>query len=320
MRYYTKEWYDLMQRQNYTNCLKAIPDKCYSDQEIQAFYTEDLELEIACARRCYDTPPSNTWADRLLQPDKFQPQNFLFENEETGELFHPETAEIAREYIRRERERREAAFDTRPPFEPAETIQCFQECYENMLRYGAAAYPQWVLDKVDKRLLALNRMPESIYRLLQEEEKRNQEAFKKIMDEARAVLDAQDIPIELRENFHFHDADILALRRFRTDAYLYLRKDGGWPDGTTPYAKIIFRNVSRLDREKGFMIRTKQDKQGGLYSGCQFLYHELYKTSDGYEVHILLWANKEPRYLTICCEEITIVDHIELQQKGFWNA
>ena len=42
MKYYTKEWYELMQRQHYTSGLHKIPDKTYFDQEIQAFYDADL--------------------------------------------------------------------------------------------------------------------------------------------------------------------------------------------------------------------------------------------------------------------------------------
>ena len=53
MRYYTKEWYALMQRQNYTSGLKKIPDKVYTDEEIQAFYDKELKAEIARDRRIF---------------------------------------------------------------------------------------------------------------------------------------------------------------------------------------------------------------------------------------------------------------------------
>ena len=42
MKFYTKEWYELMQCQNYTSGLKKIPDKVYTDDDIQAFYDKDL--------------------------------------------------------------------------------------------------------------------------------------------------------------------------------------------------------------------------------------------------------------------------------------
>lgn len=312
MKYYTKEWYELMQRQHYTLGLKKIPDKTYSDQEIQAFYDADLAKEVANDGKIHNIPPNYAWADRLLDPASFQPYNFLFENEETGELFHPETLEIARQYIEHERKEREEAFAKRPPFDSTETIECFKDCYKNMVRYGGLGYPQWVRDSVDKRLLALHRIPETAYKRLKKEESANKRAFNKIMSEAAAVLERQDIPEEIESRFCFHDANLLALKKVGSDAELYLRKDGVWPEGTTPYIKVIFRNVSRLDREKGFALRPKTNEQGELCSSCQYLYNELYRTPEGYEVHILLWTPKALRYLTICCKDICFVDNIAL--------
>ena len=42
MKYFTKEWYGLVTRMDYTSGLKVIPDKIYSDKEIQTFYDSDL--------------------------------------------------------------------------------------------------------------------------------------------------------------------------------------------------------------------------------------------------------------------------------------
>ena len=80
MKFYTKEWYELMQRQNYTSGLKKIPDKVYSDEDIQAFYDKDLKAEVARDRRIHNTPPGPyDWEDELLLPDRFTPETFLFE-------------------------------------------------------------------------------------------------------------------------------------------------------------------------------------------------------------------------------------------------
>ena len=46
MRYYTKEWYDLMQKTNYTFGMKKIPDQDYSEAEIKAFYDKALKNRI----------------------------------------------------------------------------------------------------------------------------------------------------------------------------------------------------------------------------------------------------------------------------------
>ena len=313
MKYFTKEWYGLAQRMHYTSGVTAIPDKIYSDKEIQTFYDSDLAEMIEDDRRIYNTPPDYSWADRLLEPDNFTPDSFLFENVETGELFHPETLEIARQYIELERKQREDAFANRPPFDPAETIECFEECYRGILRamsyparrYPVALYPDWVCETVDKRLLALYRMPESVFNRLQKEVDENTQAFDSIMNEAWAVLEAQNIPEEIKSKFHFHDSHVLALKKSGKDVELYIHKANGT---TPPYIKIVFKNVSKLEREKGLVLRPKRESNGELYSNCSYWYDELYKTKDGYELHILLCATGTLRYLTIGCEHIYFVD------------
>ena len=57
MKYYTKEWYELMQNLHYVSGMTVVPDKKYTDAEIQAFYDADLTEEIEHDRWLYDTPP-----------------------------------------------------------------------------------------------------------------------------------------------------------------------------------------------------------------------------------------------------------------------
>ncbi len=314
MKFYTKEWYELMQQMDYTTGMKKIPDKVYSDKEIKAFYDADLKAEIARDRKIHNTPPGPyDWEDELLAPDRFSPDIFLFENEETGEVFHPQTPEIARHYLEQERQQVQERFAARPPFDPTETIECFQETYRSMLRHCGSRYPKWVQETVDKRLLALWRIPESAYKRLKKEEQANRRTFNKIEAEATAVLGQQSIPEEIRSQFCFHDANVLAIKRVGSDVELYLRKDGGWMDDATPYIKIIFKNVSHLDREKGFALRPKFDKWGNLGTSCVYLYDELYQNEDGYEVHMLFWTSKALRYLTIRSKDIQFEDNIALE-------
>lgn len=182
-----------------------------------------------------------------------------------------------------------------------------------MLRYGFSHYPQWVQDAVDPRLLALNRIPESAYKGLKKEEQANRRAFEKINAKATAVLEQQDIPEDIRSQFSFHDASVLAIQKVRSDVELYLRKDGGWMGDATPYIKIIFKNIRQIDREKGFSLRPKFDADGDFRTNCTYLYDELYHDESGYEVHMLLCTPKALRYLTICSEDIAFDDNIALE-------
>ena len=312
MKYYTKEWYDMMQRLHYTSGFRKIPDKVYSDEEIQAFYAKDLKAEIARDRRLHNTPPSFMDIEEYLSPDRFDPELFLLEDEVTGELFHPESPAIVRTYLLKERQRQEEEFAARPPFNSEETIECFEECYRNMVRYGSNGFPEWVKESVDPRLIALQRIPENIYKRLQKEERANRRAFERINKKAAEDPEAQAVPEEIREHFCFHDANVLKIRKVRSDVELYLRKDGYWPGDSTPYIRIIFKNVSRFEREKGFSLRLRTDESGNLGSGCYYLYDELYRNAAGYEVHMLFTTFKALRCLTIGCEDILFEDNITL--------
>ena len=53
MRYYTKDWYELMQGMHYVSGMIVVPDKEYTDAEIQAFYDADLAVEIERDRSIY---------------------------------------------------------------------------------------------------------------------------------------------------------------------------------------------------------------------------------------------------------------------------
>lgn len=311
MKFYTKEWYELMQKQSYTSGFRKIPNKVYSNKEIKDFYQKALQEEITRDRRLYNTPPSYEWTEELLSVENFNPENFLFVDEEQEEMFHPQSIEMAKKYIEKERQEREERFLNRPPFDPSETIACFEECYRMGVRYGAEGYPNWVKETVDKRLLGLNLMPETAYKRLKEEELRNRRAFQKIERKAKKALEKQEIPQEIQSMFVFHDANLLSLKKIRSDIELILRKDGYWPKGTTPYIKIIFKNIKKFEREKGFSIRTHRNEDEEFGSNCVYLYDELYHTEDGYEVHMLLWTIKALRYLTIGCETICFEDNIQ---------
>ncbi|MBR4410369.1 MAG: DUF4085 family protein [Firmicutes bacterium] len=54
MRYYTKDWYQLMQNSHYVSGMKVLPDKEYTDEEIKSFYDADLAEELEHDRRFHE--------------------------------------------------------------------------------------------------------------------------------------------------------------------------------------------------------------------------------------------------------------------------
>lgn len=310
MRYYTKDWYELMQNLHYVSGMTVVPDKEYTDAEIQAFYDADLAEEIEHDRILYEERVAFFDYESLLEPDVFRPDIFLFEDSATGNLYHPANADEARQVLERQKAEAEEAFKNRPPFDPTETIQCFEECYQGVQKYCLNRYPEWARPSIDTRLAALNRVKENIYHRLKAEEDKNKAAFEKINAEARAVLSQQNIPEEIRSVFRFHDESVLALKRKGKDAELYLGYGEELLDGKSPYKKAIFKNVRFIDREKGLVFRKKRNEKGFWESDNGYLYDELYRTEDGYEIHMLLWSKNDLRYLTIGCGDIQLENHI----------
>ena len=311
MKYYTKEWYNSTGKRFYTSGLEIIPDKIYSDKEIKQFYKNALQAEVERDRELYNTPPSFYHNEELLTPENFKPENYLIVDEQTGKCTHPKTLEELKVVLEQERKEAEEHFQNRPPFDETETVKCFKEIYRSALRYGKFHYPSWVIEEVDKRFLALNLITQSAYTRLKKEEDEYKEKIERYEEEAAQVLQNQDIPEEIYYKFNFHDADVLALKKIRSDVELYLNRDGMQLEGETPYTKVIFKNVSMLDREKGLVFRKKRKNDGEIGSSCQFLYHELYRTAEYYEVHMMFWTPKALRYLTIKCGDIEIVGNIE---------
>lgn len=95
MKYFTKEWYKLMQCLDYTICMKPIADKEYSDEEIAALYDKKLKAEIARDRRQYNEPPQFIEMDF----DNAELDDFAYYDETTGTMKYPKSIEeVKREY------------------------------------------------------------------------------------------------------------------------------------------------------------------------------------------------------------------------------
>lgn len=316
MRFYTKDWYVLMQHQDYTTCAKPIPDKAYSEKEIKALFRERLEAEIQRDRLDYDTPPCFPDMTDQLRPEHWKPEDWMiFPAGEDQPPRHPASPEEVAAQWERDRRAAEEAFASRPPFDPAETERWFRALYRANLRNAHMHYPAWVREQVDRRLLALDLLPESVFQKLQREEEENRRAFQAIEQAAEKELGRQPIPAPIAEAFRFHDSALLSLHKRGRDYEMRLRKDGGWyGDDVTPYIKVLFRGADLLERERGLIPRTMQDADGALSSNCTFLYHELYASPDGYEVH-MLFATAGRRglaYCTLRCDDIVFEDNVPM--------
>ena len=63
-------------------------------------------------------------------------------------------------------------------------------------------------------------------------------------------------------------------------------------------------------REKGLTLYKRREPNGELCSNCYYLYDELYRDCDGYEVHMLMLSSGELKYLTVRCKDIIVFENV----------
>lgn len=87
----------------------------------------------------------------------------------------------------------------------------------------------------------------------------------------------------------FHDSDILSLEKSSNDYVLILDNSGAF----TNVKKIVFKDATIIEKD------WDNQKLGWLYD-------EIYKIKNGYEVHLLLGDDNDEYYLTVKCADINL--------------
>jgi hypothetical protein len=196
-------------------------------------------------------------------------------------------------------------------FDPAETIQYFETAYQTKLKYYKKVLPAWMTEQVDRRLLALNLLPESAFLRYRGEIQENKKEWNKINRAAKRTLSRQNIPDHVAESLRLHDAALLSIKKSGKNYVMLVRRDGLWPDDPTPYRKVVFHQAVVLEKEAGLRVhKLESDEDGFCYSNISFLYHEIYRTDTGYEAHMMFWVSKGLAYLTIACADISFEDGV----------
>ena len=287
MKYFNKEWYELMQKQFMTDEITQIPDKQYSYEEIEKMYNKELKKEIERACEEYNTAPDYSFLEELIKgKTKFNSEDWIFVDEDTDTVVVPTSKEQVIENISKEKERDLEEFNNRPPFDEKEVIEDFEQTYKINLedRYGI---PKWVYEEVDNRLIALNFLPKSVLKKLKVQEKENKKKFDKIMKEANKVLSKENVPEEIQEKLSLHDARVV---EFKKEENNYVMTIENYEDEVI---QIVFEETEIIELEEL------------NFENCYWLYEEIYKTKNTYEVHIMI-DSYGLKYVTLKCKDIKI--------------
>ena len=337
MRYYTKEWFDLMQRAGQTAGLRKVPDKKYTKKDIDALYEKTLRRETAAEKKAYNTPPDLSYLLEILDEHGFNADDWVIHDPETGRPRTPAAIEEVKAVILEEQKAQMEEFNAREPFSDEVFREMFREVYEDRraeLRYGTG---NALLDSVDKRLLALDLVPESIYSALKEDERAAKKELGRTERNAARSLRRQVIPADIAMGFDLHDCDLLSIRKKGRNLELIFCTEGMEEPGERPFRKIVFKYAEVLERDKGINIRTHSHEheeccghdhedcghehhghhhhEGCVHSNCTFLTSEEYNVRNAYEVHMLLWMPSGLKYLTVKAADIEVLDNAEFPEK-----
>lgn len=287
MKYFTKEWYELMQNIDYTNGFVDIPDKDYSETEIQELYNDKLNGWIKDEREIYECKPDFTDIYDMLDNNEFNSNDWIFVDEKTGQVLEPSTREEVIENLKREEKEALKKYNNQKLFNQQASKREFEKMYKNMLM-SKDLLPRWVYEKVDKRLIALGYLPKSVFDKLKEQETANKKTFDNTEKEALKILEQQKIPEEIYSAFNFHDDILMSIKNKEDNVVMKIKH---WDFIESYNITITFKNAN--------IIQMEDLKFGDSI----YLYEEIYRVDNGYEVH-MLYECGGLQYLTVKCSNI----------------
>ncbi|KQY84097.1 hypothetical protein ASD24_09920 [Paenibacillus sp. Root52] len=279
MKYLTNEWYELSQRTGLHFGMKVHSGAYELDETLfQRLYERKEKAHVNLERQMYDTDPRYMLkhnGEVLTRADAFFSGEEVTEEDLIVYSMPPEERAHIEKLI--------AAYDARPPFDEKKCREEYKEMMEWNYKQQTERLPQEIYDRIaDIRVFTLGYCTRGIMRQLKKQSKRNEEQMQLVLKEYREVNVTQDIPLEVRRRLHFHDCTVTELV---TGDELVIRFDtrGG------------FTNINKLT-----LVAPKIIKQEGDIVGRYWLYEELYRIDDGYELHILFEGEGMPELIVRC--------------------
>lgn len=298
MKFYDKKYFELVSNNVFLDNFNEIPDKKYSDKEIENLYNKVLKIEMENEKKEYNTKPDFLEQEKELEVDDFDINDYIYADKETGELHIPKNKKEAKKIIEEEKKKALKKFNERPPFDEEAFKEEFKENYEFMLKENVEQeLPDWVLKEVDNRILALSYLPKSILEKLKKEQMEREKKLKEIREEATKVLDAQHIPSKIKDRFLFYDSVTRAFKLAKNEKDYELRL----VTEEDELAIITFKDTKIIENEK------MDFRKNAVY----FIGEELYlKENKNYEVHMIFTEyskkGQDLKYITLECSDIKI--------------
>lgn len=301
MKYYTKEWYKAVQNQDYLVDVEMIEDCEYKENDIMELYENALRKVIEKAEKEYNTAPFFPISAEDIQDEDFLLGDWVMFDEDACNMVPVTSSLELKKQLKMQQHKMMEEFNQRPEFDQQEKIaKEFEEQYQERLKDIHNQYPDWVVESVDERLLALQLLPQNIFQKLQKIVKESQELVETVEDlvEQENRKQKEKIPNDIWYIIYGELADSIILKMEKEDRCLCITIQGitqNYPDEEPIYKKILFYNYNILHMEEGIITDDT-----GKIGACNL---ELYKQQKGYKLDLLIFA-KELKYMTIEFENI----------------
>lgn len=267
MKYMTKEWYEKMQKTGFHLLLKVSKEaEAFSEDYFKKLYQSEekawLQLQEDVSKVKFED----------IFPDEFHAENIDGTPLELSEF------EEAKKAYFEMREQSRLDFINNPAFDPEQEKKNFKQALRYNVQNLKRSLPEEILKKVaDIRVLALNRasadVKKEISLFCKANKKAVEMAIKAYWKEHRKNFKNHEPAFA--EDFHFHDCKVTSCRKRGSDILITLDNSGGFTD----INQIVLKDCSIL-------------KQDAPLHGAWWLYEEIYKSDNGYEIHVLLQKTK----------------------------
>ena len=290
MRYFTKEYYNLLMSLGNADVYEPVPDKECTEEEIENLYHKMMEKYVEEEREAVFDDEDD---------DLKVVVNDLDDHEELSQLLANALETI----------------QAREEFDEEEIREEFEEMYRDNLGEPDEDLPDWVRNRVDPRVLAMYAMPESIHQQLKTEEDAMEEKFEQLdesAEEAREELKAV-LPEEYKnviEAFEeLEDAYVTAMM-IEDDIFELCMEDFD-DDGDEVLWTLQCQNCEWIEKED-LNVSAWKDEDGDTESDCDFLYGEIYRENGKPEIH-MLFDNKGLKQIAFRCANLVLLREEELQ-------
>ena len=283
MKYLTKEWYELCQRTNlYFDMRVNEYAKVYDEALFLRLYKRREREFVKTQREVYDVDPRFMMehdGEIFIPVDKFITGEAL--SEEDKIVYHMSAEE--KEHIRKLIE----VYDARPPFDEDKCKEKFAALQKIRQKEAADKLPPTLISRIaDMSVFALGYCTKEIFHGLKVISKKNTVEMNRVLNEYRRAQQRENIPSNILEIFNFHDCQVTDFLVVGNNIVMKFDTSGGFSD----YNKIVF-------------VSSEIIKQDGQIINGIWLYEELYRVDNDYEIHMLITGDKLSE-LTIRCSDI----------------